>query len=356
MKSTRVKRHAQKLQLATGMSWTDALKRVKSLPPASPLIPEAQPSQAVLEGYILSGHAWPMIDTRNPWGIRSAGPRPDSLTLTFENDVTQSLASESMARELIRNLVPCFDEHGEVRGIPGARFTANTDGIQIRRLGMPGSITILGIPAEDWFAALPLQREENAADGRRYCHEPSPHRWHHSEAAFREPATSTVLGRYHHRKRPSAWLASGLLRRAPLMRTIGLPLSTTAWTNLTEDGGSEWITEYINEPLADAPCYHEGFTNLLTDPDCGLPLAGTELDCCRGLPPESYWGCRFYARSGTGQPGALQVRFSRRSGDRAHFYKTNPTEYEKRRQLYQPVPAHLSRRHAEPMHNRHQNG
>jgi hypothetical protein len=29
-------------------------------------------------------------------------------------------------------------------------------------------------------------------------------------------------------------------------------LSTTAWTNLTEDGGSEWIIEYINEPLADA--------------------------------------------------------------------------------------------------------
>lgn len=105
MKSTRVERRAQKLQLATGMSWTDALKRVKSLPPASPLISEAEPSQAVLESYILSGHAWPVIDTRNPWGIRSTGPRPDSLT--FENDVTQSLASESMARELIRNLVPC---------------------------------------------------------------------------------------------------------------------------------------------------------------------------------------------------------------------------------------------------------
>ncbi|TLS42632.1 hypothetical protein FE633_29520 [Streptomyces montanus] len=356
MKSTRVERRAQKLQLATGMTWTDALKRVKSLPPTSPLIPEAHPSQAVLESYVLSGHAWPMIDTRNPWGIRSTDAHPDSLVLTFENDVAQSVASESMAKELIRNLVPCFDEHGEVRGIPGARFTVDDDGIHIRRIGMPGSLMILGVPAEDWYAALPLQREENDADGRRYCHEHSPHQWQRSEAAYREPATCTVLGRHHYRKKPSAWLTSGLLRRAPLLRTIGVPLSTTAWTNLTEDGGSEWIIEYINEPGANMPCYHEGFTNLLTDPDCGLLIIGTELDCCCGLPPESYWGCRFYARSSTGQPGALQIRFSRRSGDRAQFYKADLADYAERRRLYQPIPAHLSRRRAEPIHNRHRNG
>lgn len=342
MKSTRVERRAEKLRLATGMTWTEALKRVKSLPPKSPLIPEAHPSQAVLESYVLSGLAWPSVDTRNPWGIRSVAPRPDSLVLTFENDVAQLVASESMAKELARDLVPYFDEYGDVRGIPGARFTADNDGVHIQRIGMPGSLSILGISAEDWSTALTLEMEEGKSSGSRYCHELSPGQWHRSERPFRVPTTGTILGRNHYQKQPSAWLASGLLRRAPLLRTIGLPLSTTAWTNLTDDGGTEWIIEYINVPLSEASCYHQGFTNLLTDPECGLPIIGTDLDCSCGQPPESYWGCRFYARSSTGQPGALQVRFSRRSGDRAQSYKEELNDYEARRKLYQPIPAYLT--------------
>ncbi|MFJ9979395.1 hypothetical protein [Streptomyces cyaneofuscatus] len=346
MKSTRLERRAEKLQLATGVTWTEALKRVKSLPPDSRLIPEAHASQALLECYVLSGLAWPMVETRNPWGIQSAHARTDSLTLTFENDVAQLVDSESMAKELVRALVPCFDEHGEVRGIPGARFTTDNDGIHIRRMGLPGSLTIFGIPAEEWATALVLQRYENEGDGKRFCHDSHPHRWHRREAPFRQPTTRTTLSRHHYRKKPSAWLASGLLRRAPLFRTIGVPLSTTAWTNLTDDGGSEWIIEYINEPVTDAPCYHQGFTNLLTDPECGLPVVGTHLDCSCDQPPESYWGCRFYGRSTAGQPGALQVRFSRRCWDRASFYKDKLDDYEERRDLYEPIPTHLTRSRA----------
>ncbi|MGW6310478.1 hypothetical protein [Streptomyces niveus] len=346
MKSTRLERRAEKLQLATGVTWTDALKRVRSVRPGVPLIPEAHTSQAVLESYVLSGLAWPMVDTHNPWGIRSVEARTDSLALTFENDIVQPDDSESMARELVRALVPCSDKHGEVHGIPGVRFTADDGGIHFQRIGLPGSLTVLGVPPEEWDTALVLQRRENESDGKRFCHDGSPHRWDRGEAAFRAPTTRTVLGRHHFRKRPSAWLASGLLRRAPLFRTIGVPLSTTAWTNLTDDGGSEWIIEYINEPLADAPCYHQGFTDLLTDPECGLTVTGTIPECSCNLASESYFGCRFYARSSIGQPGALQVRFSRRSGERARSCSDGLNDYEARRNLYRPLPEYLVRSRA----------
>ncbi|MFC8857317.1 hypothetical protein ACFT5D_30175 [Streptomyces sp. NPDC057144] len=347
MKSTRLERRAEKLCLATGLPWADALKRVKALPPGSSLIPEAHPSQALLESYVLSGLAWPNVETRHSWGIRSTDGNTDSLVLTFENDVPQHVGCETMASELVRALVPRFDEHSEVHGIPGARFTTDDAGIHVRRVGLPGSLRILGIPPEDWNSALDRQRQEDEGDGQRFCHEHSPHRWHRSEAPFRTPDTGSILGRHHYRKQPSAWLASGLLRRAPLFRTIGVPLSTTAWTNLTDDGGTEWIIEYINEPADDASCYHQGFTSLLTDLECGLPIAGTDVDCYCGNSAGYYCGCRFYARSSIGQPGALQVRFSHRSGDRAQRYKDSLDDYEARRRIFRRIPAHLASRGAD---------
>ncbi|MFD6434347.1 hypothetical protein [Streptomyces venezuelae] len=346
MKSTRLERRAEKLRLATGSSWADALKRVRTLVPGAPLIPEAHPAQALLESYFLAGLAWPNIETRSSWGIRSTEAHTNSLVLTFENDVTQHVGGETMAKELVRTLLPCSDEHSWVRGIPGARFTVDVGGIHIRRIDLEGSLRILGIPARDWNSAMNLQRHEDESDGKRFCHELSPHRWHPSEMLFRKPDTSTVLGKHHYQKQPSAWLASGLLRRAPLFRTIGVPLGTTAWTNLTKDGGTEWIIAYINEPVAEAACYHQGFANLLTDPECGLPIVGTDLDCYCGSPAAFYCGCRLYARSSIGQPGALQVRFFHRYGDRAQLYKDNLDDYEARRQTFQRIPGHLANRRA----------
>lgn len=344
MKSTRLERRAEKLCLATGLPWAYALKRVKVLSPGGALIPEADPSQALLESYVLSGLAWPNIETRHPWGIRATNAYSGSLALTFENDVTQHVHCETMASELVRALVPRFDEHDDAHGIPGGRFTTDGNGMHIQRIGLPGSLRILGIPPEDWSSALDLQRQENEGAGQRFCHEHSPHRWHRSEVPFRTPDTGSILSRYHYRKEPSAWLASGLLRRAPLFRTIGVPLSTTAWTNPTEDGGTEWIIEYINEPADDTSCYHQGFTNLLTDPECGLPITGTDRECYCSDSATYYCGCRFYAHSSIGQPGALQVRFSHRTGDRTKFYKNDLDDYAARRRIFRRIPAHLARR------------
>ncbi|KUL58491.1 hypothetical protein ADL30_09885 [Streptomyces sp. NRRL S-1521] len=44
----------------------------------------------------------------------------------------------------------------------------------------------------------------------------------------------------------------------PLLRTMGVPLSTTAWTSLSPDEGRTWIIDYIHEPRVPAPLPHQG--------------------------------------------------------------------------------------------------
>lgn len=344
MKSTKVERRALKLQLATGIEWADALKRVKDLTPSSPLVPEAEPSQAVLENHFLTCFAWPRTDPRNPWGISSTVPAPDSLVLNFERQQTDpSDGEESLTRNLVRELVPRYDEYGEVHGVPGARFTVENDGIVIRRIGMPGSITLSGIYPEDWYTAVDQERQAEASHGLHLCHDRSPNRWHPTEIPHREPQPHTRVSRHHRRRSPSAWLASGLLRRAPLLRTIGVPLSTTSWRNPADDGGLTWIIDYIHAPQEPAPQHHQGYINLLTDPECGLPITQTYLECTCEAPFLSSWDCRFNARSTTGQLGELQVRFTRRVGARLDRYLEWLDDFGDRQRLYRRVPACILR-------------
>ncbi len=106
VKSTRIERRAQKLQLATGLPWSTSLSRVRNLAPSDPLIPPADAQQAELECYFLYHMAWPGIDTRHPWGIRSVDSHRDRMCLTVENDVKQVVSGESMASELVRACLP----------------------------------------------------------------------------------------------------------------------------------------------------------------------------------------------------------------------------------------------------------
>ncbi|WP_172386655.1 hypothetical protein [Streptomyces sp. MNP-20] len=340
MKRTRLERRAEKLHVATGLGWAEALKRARRLAPTAPLIPEAQEQQAILEGYFLEQHAWPLISTRNPWGICSTDPRPDALVLTFEDeDANREFPGESMARELVR-LLPRVSE-GELRGIPGARFSIEGGTIVLRRVNLPGSIILAGVGVEDWLTALELQTRDYDSDGVVMCQAKAPDHWHSSEKPYRSTKAHTVQARRNRLLSSSSWVASGMLRRAPLLRTIGVPLSTTAWSNLDRDhGGHEWIIDYIHEPLVRAPSHHQAFIGLLTDPECGLPITVEDLDCGCRLPAEYGYGCRVYAHSATGRPGGLQVRFSHRLGRRARRFTTD-RDYEARRRLYRRLPAHL---------------
>ncbi|MCX4966275.1 hypothetical protein OHA98_15800 [Streptomyces sp. NBC_00654] len=342
MKNTRIERRAQKLQIATGLSWSTSLSRVKSLAAADPLIPPADEAQAELECYFLYRMAWPGIDTRNPWGIRSADSRRDALLLTVEDeDVNREVSGESMARELVRACLPRISEEGELCGIPGLRFTVEDESIRLYRIGLAGTVTLAGVDTDEWLMAIDtVTRDAESAD-TFLCHQQAPDRWHSSEIATRTPAAQDMYAQHHRRIIASSWLASGILRRAPLLRTIGVPLSTTAWTNPSRDGGREWIIEYIHEPLAEAPLHHRGFQNLLTDPECGIPLVVTDFDCTCQQRADAGYACRLYACSPTGSPGEIQVRFSRRLGRRLAHYTADRNDYAARRSLYQRLPESL---------------
>ncbi|MER8084384.1 hypothetical protein ACIO6T_19730 [Streptomyces sp. NPDC087532] len=229
MKNTRIERRAQKLQIAAGLPWSTSLSRVKSLAAADPLIPPAGEAQAELECYFLYCMAWPGTDTRNPWGIRSADSRRDALLLTVEDeDVNPEISGESMASELVRACLPRISEEGELRGIPGLRFTVEDESIRLYRIGLAGSVTLAGVDTDKWLMAIDtVTRDAESAD-TLLCHQQAPDRWHSSGSATRNPATQDMYAQHHRRIIASSWLASGILRRAPLLRTIGVPLSTTA--------------------------------------------------------------------------------------------------------------------------------
>ncbi|MGW3163322.1 hypothetical protein ACWC9Q_10605 [Streptomyces sp. NPDC001142] len=344
MKSTKLERRAQKLQLATGIEWSDALKRVRKIAPSAPVIPEARRSQAVLENQFLTRFAWPSTDPRNPWGISSTICEPDSLTLTIEEQNGEAGDDEeSVTQNIVREVVPRYDEYGEVHGVPGLRFVTEPSGITIRRIGVPGSITLVGIDPEDWCTAIDLERRSEKDDELFLCHDRSPEQWHPTERPYRDSKTDTRLSRYHRGRDSSAWLASGLLRRVPLLRTVGVPLSTTSWTNPADDGGRTWIIDFIHAPKEPAPLHHRGYINLLTDPDCGLPIRCTSLQCSCAVSPRPSWDCRFNAVSTTGDLGALQVRFTSRVGAGLDRYLELLDDYEERQQLYRRMPAHLLR-------------
>ncbi|AWN29964.1 hypothetical protein [Streptomyces sp. NEAU-S7GS2] len=87
---------------------------------------------------------------------------------------------------------------------------------------------------------------------------------------------------------------------------------------------------------------HQGYINLLTDPECGVPITGTNLHCSCDRLPESYRECRFNADSTNGQLGELQVRFTRRIEHWLDFFKEEADYYAARRKLYRRIPAHLA--------------
>ncbi|MFD5522015.1 hypothetical protein [Streptomyces sp. NPDC127066] len=122
----------------------------------------------------------------------------------------------------------------------------------------------------------------------------------------------------------TAWLASGVLRRVGLWRTLGVPLSTTSWTNPMKPG-EQWIIDHIHHarPQADR---HDAFIQLLTAPGWGLPVEASDTWCSCTLGDA---GCQVTFTSPAGLPGELQMRFSRRT-DPCTWQDVSPEEHQAR--------------------------
>ncbi|QEV21980.1 hypothetical protein CP975_34765 [Streptomyces alboniger] len=102
----------------------------------------------------------------------------------------------------------------------------------------------------------------------------------------------------------------------PLLRAVGIPLSTTAWTDADPYGPGElWKVdqEHFVSQAGSGVSHHRPFVAMLTDPGCGMPLA-LEHEACRRATSRCD-DCRVYLRSHR-HPGRLEIRFTRR----ADFY------------------------------------
>ncbi|MFV8133212.1 hypothetical protein [Streptomyces syringium] len=323
MAKTALTRDAELLALYTGLPYQKALGIAGDVRRREPLIPHPSPQQELLERGLLREIAWPSNNPVRPWGIVYVHPQRDQLTVRFEGD--------TMAGELARALPPRADEYGEVHGIPGARFSPPTDqGITMTLLGTQAKVQITGIRPDAWKAALKAEEKETHRCDWVSCYRKSPNYWTDEERADVQGRGALLMARSE-RTASSAWLASGLLRRVGLWRTVGVPLSTTSWVN-PAGRGEQWIIDHIHEPQ-DAPGDHDRFARLLTAPHWGMPLKLEDRWCtCHQSHAEQ---CVLTMTSTDGGAGELQLRFPRRS-DQNHWSQHVLDGYQAKTRV--PVP------------------
>jgi hypothetical protein len=337
MKTTAIERRAELLRLYTGLPWQSARRRVEAAAPGSLLIPQPDADQLLLEARVMAALAWRRIATLHPWGIEYVDPRSDRLLIRFEADPDERPHSdETQALELAEALLPRADEHGDIKGVPGARTHIERGQVVLRVLDTSASVTLLGLDPGEWLRAVDVQDQRMGTYGMTPCHRDLPTRWHPAERPHRRPGRQgTVV---------SAWLTSGLLRRIGLIRTLGVPLAVTGWLGHHErDGGERWIIDPMFAEGAGATG-HRRLMALLAAPDWGLPITPLDDHCHCHLPPGYSDQCTTIAAGLAELPGALEVRAIQRRGDRLkRIQEHRPAIYAAQQELAVSVPAWVDR-------------
>ncbi|MFT9784701.1 hypothetical protein ACMZ5E_00470 [Streptomyces rhizosphaericola] len=337
MKTTAVERRTELLRLYTGMSWQSARLRVEAATPGSLLIPQPDADQMLLEARVMAALAWRRIATVHPWGIKYVDPRSDRLLIRFEADLAERRdPEESQALDLAEALLPRADEYGDVKGVPGARTHVEDGQVVLRVPDTSASVTLLGLDPDEWLRAVDVQDRRLGAYGMTPCHRDQPARWHPAERPYRRPGRRGTAA--------SAWLTSGLLRRAGLIRTLGAPLAVTGWLGHHErDGGERWI---IDPTFAEGSgaAGHRRLMALLAAPDWGLPLAAMDEHCSCHLPPGYSDQCTTVAAGLAEHRGVLEVRAIQRRGDRLkRIQEYRPATFAAQQQLALSVPDWVDR-------------
>ncbi|MDH6545221.1 hypothetical protein [Streptomyces sp. SPB4] len=338
MKATVVERRAELLRLYTGLGWKTALARVEAAEPGSVLIPEPDAGQLVLEARVMAALAWRKITTLHPWGIEYVDPRSDRLLIRFEPDVVGRRDAEAtQALDLAKALLPRVDEYGQITGVAGARTHVEHGNVLLRLLGTTASVVLLGLDPEEWRRAVETQDQEMSTWGMTPCHQGRPDSLHPAERPYRRPGRRGVAA--------SDWLTSGLLRRAGLVRSLGVPLAVTGWLNFrAREGGERWI---IDPTFAEGhgPAGHRRLAALLSARGWGLPVTVVDEDCNCHLPPGYTDQCTTTVSSLRPEwPGTLEVRTIHRRGDRLRRIQQDQTAlYAAQKELTHSVPASVDR-------------
>ncbi|MFG3384079.1 hypothetical protein [Streptomyces sp. NPDC047999] len=337
MKTTAVERRAELLRLYTGMPWQSARRRVEAATAGSLLIPQPDADQMLLEARVMAALAWRRITTVYPWGIKYVAPCSDHLLIRFEADLAERRdPEESQALDLAEALLPRADEHGDVKGVPGARTHIEDGQVVLRLPDTSASVTLLGLDPDEWLHAVDIQDRRLGAYGMTPCHRNQPAQWHPAERPYRRPGRLGTAA--------SAWMTSGLLRRVGLIRTLGAPLAVTGWLGRHKpDGGERWI---IDPMFAEGSgtTGHRRLMALLAAPGWGLPLAPVDEHCSCHLPPGYSAQCTTVAAGLGERRGVLEVRAIQRSGERLRrIQEDRPATFAAQQQLALPVPAWVDR-------------
>ncbi|MGI5473278.1 hypothetical protein [Streptomyces sp. CA-132043] len=263
----------------------------------------------LLEARVMAALAWRRITTLHPWGIEYVDPRSDRLLIRFEADTVERRdPDETQAMDLAAVLLPRAEEYGDIKGVPGARTHVEDGHVVLRVPDTSASVTLLGLDPEEWLRAVDVQDQQMTSYGMTPCHRDLPDRWHPAERPYRRPGRQGTAA--------SAWLTSGLLRRAGLIRTLGVPLAVTGWMGHYErDGGERWI---IDPSFAEGDGRHRppAADGAARRTRLGPAPRPVDEHCNCHLPPGYSDQCTIITAGLAEWPGVLEVRAIQRSGDR----------------------------------------
>ncbi|MDQ0366877.1 hypothetical protein [Catenuloplanes indicus] len=229
-----------------------------------PVIPHGSPAQANLEHEVLmllghrgetTAHGWKPGD--DPFGISWLTPYLDALDIGVK---------QTALPDVLGALMPTYRPGGEPHGLWGLRAEVSADGVQLRRLGLPGVVRIPGIRRAQWWRAAAAYLETRCdSHEMQLLWRTHPHRMHPEEESFAHKYGAGYTTDARFREVPP--LTSALLRRHMIFRHPSIA-AVDLWRN--------W--ERIELEWADGPDHTTVIEALL---DAELGASGAVSARCR---------------------------------------------------------------------------
>jgi hypothetical protein len=242
--------------------------------------------------------------TPNPAGVLRTRLIADGSTVVHVDRRSAGFPNEYEVTELIAaTLLPCAIPDGGFEGAAGVRVAGvNRGDLALTFVDTSARVTLRAAPKSRWDTVIEQVRE------RLELAECKP-LWDAAKS-IGEERYLLESSRRGLRLAGMDWLASGLLRRIALYRTIGLAYAVSAWTS-----GNTWKIEIDTDPVHGA--VHSRFLAALTDPLYGLPLRVRDASCMcgpRAWPPGSTnRDCWYELDVTNGTRVELQLRFRHRT-------------------------------------------
>jgi hypothetical protein len=208
--------------------------------------------------------------TPNPAGVVRTRIIADGSTVVHVDRRSAGFPHEYELTELIAEaLLPCARPDGGFEGGAGVRVAGvNRGDMALTFVDTFARVTLRAAAKSRWNTVIEKFRERLELAACKPL-------WDAPKSIGEE---RYILESSRRGLRPGMdWLASGLLRRIALYRTIGLAFHVSAWTS-----GNTWKIEIDTDPVHGA--VHSRFLAAVTDPVYGLPLRVRHANCMCDTP------------------------------------------------------------------------